>query len=212
MRGRQISSILLGFHRRVTVEPMALRAPDWQPRAQAHGRITVFLDRDGVLVRDRPDYVKGWGEVEIVPGAFAALARLRSAGARIFVATNQSAVGRGIVRRETVDDIHERLARIAEAHGAPIDGFLVCPHRPDEGCACRKPKPGLLLQAQRERGFDLSTAYMVGDQASDALAALAAGCTPILVGHDAPTVSGSLRARTLDDAVDLILDASRLDS
>jgi len=156
--------------------------------------------------------VKGWAEVEIVPGAFAALARLRSAGARIFVATNQSAVGRGIVRRETVDDIHERLARIAEAHGAPIDGFLVCPHRPDEGCACRKPKPGLLLQAQHERGFDLSTAYMVGDQASDALAALAAGCTTILLGPEAPKVSGSLRARTLDDAVDLILDASRLDS
>ncbi len=212
MRARQISSIPLGFHRRVTVEPMAVRAPDWQPRAQAHGGVTVFLDRDGVLVRDRPDYVKGWAEVEIVPGAFAALARLRSAGARIFVATNQSAVGRGIVRRETVDDIHERLARIAEAHGAPIDGFLVCPHRPDEGCACRKPKPGLLLQAQHERGFDLSTAYMVGDQASDALAALAAGCTPILLGPEAPNVSGSLRARTLDDAVDLILDASRLDS
>lgn len=212
MRARQISSIPLGFHRTVTVEPMGLRAPDWQPRAQAHGEVTVFLDRDGVLVRDRPDYVKGWAEVEIVPGAFAALARLRSAGARIFVATNQSAVGRGIVRRETVDDIHERLARIAEAHGAPIDGFLVCPHRPDEGCACRKPKPGLLLQAQRECGFDLSTAYMVGDQASDALAALAAGCTPILLGRDAPNVSGSLRARTLDDAVDLILDARCLDS
>jgi len=212
MRARQISSIPLGFHRHVTVEPMALRAPDWQPRAQAYREVTVFLDRDGVLVRDRPDYVKGWAEVEIVPGAFAALARLRSAGARIFVATNQSAVGRGIVRREAVDDIHERLARIAEAHGAPIDGFLVCPHRPDEGCACRKPKPGLLLQAQRERGFDLSTAYMVGDQASDALAALAAGCTPILVGREAPHVGGSLRALSLDDAVDLILDGSRLAS
>ena len=196
----------------MTAEPMAPPAPFGEPKAKTYRSVTVFVDRDGVLVRDRPDYVKGWGEVEIVPGALAALARLRSAGVRIFVATNQSAVGRGIVRRETVDDIHGRLARIAEAHGAPIDGFLVCPHRPDEGCACRKPKPGLLLQAQRERGFDLSTAYMVGDQASDALAALAAGCTPILLGRDAPTVSGSLRARTLDDAVDLILDASRLDS
>jgi len=178
-------------------------------RAKTRRAVAVFLDRDGVLVRNRPDYVKGWGEVEIVPGAFAALARLRSAGAHILVATNQSAVGRGIVPRETVDEIHERLARIAEAHGAVIDGFLVCPHRPDEGCACRKPKAGLLLQAQRDRGLDLSTAYMVGDQASDALAALAAGCTPILVGDDAPNVAGSLRARTLGDAVDLILDESR---
>jgi D-glycero-D-manno-heptose 1,7-bisphosphate phosphatase len=196
----------------MAAEPMALRTQDWQTRVRPGRQITVFLDRDGVLVRDRPDYVKGWSEVEIVPGAFAALARLRSAGARIFVATNQSAVGRGIVRREAVDDIHERLARIAEAHGAPIDGFLVCPHRPDDGCACRKPKPGLLLQAQRESGLDLSNAYMVGDQASDALAALAAGCTPILLGDEAPNVSGSLRARTLDGAVDLIVGAGRSDS
>src|SRR2546428_11768576 len=211
MRHRQVASIRRVLDPPMTAEPMAPRAPFGEPQAKTYRSVTVFFDRDGVLVRDRPDYVKGWGEVEIVPGVLAALARLRSAGARIFVATNQSAVGRGIVRRETVDDIHERLARIAEAQGAPIDGFLVCPHRPDEGCACRKPKPGLLLQAQRERGFDLSTAYMVGDQASDALAALAAGCTPILLGRDAPNVSGSLRARTLDDAVDLILDASRLD-
>jgi D-glycero-D-manno-heptose 1,7-bisphosphate phosphatase len=156
--------------------------------------------------------VKGWDEVEIVPGAFAALARLRSAGARILVATNQSAVGRGIVRRETVDGIHERLARIARAHGGPIDGFLVCPHRPDDGCECRKPKPGLLMQAQRERGLDLSAAFMVGDQESDALAALAAGCTPILLGDGAPDVSGCLRARTLGGAVDLILGTMSVDS
>jgi histidinol-phosphate phosphatase family protein len=201
MRARQISSIRVGFHRRVAVEPMAPR-----------GAVTVFLDRDGVLVRNRPDYVKGWGEVEIVPGAFAALARLRSAGASVLVATNQSAVGRGIVRRETVDEIHDRLAHVAQDHGAVIDGFFVCPHRPDEGCSCRKPKPGLLLQAQRERGLDLSAAYMVGDQASDALAALAAGCTPILLGDEAPNVDGSLRARSLGDAVDLILDESRLDA
>jgi histidinol-phosphate phosphatase family protein len=212
MRARQISSIRLGFHRRVAVEPIAPRASGRQRRAKASREVTVFLDRDGVLVRNRSDYVKGWDEVEIVPGAFAALARLRSAGARILVATNQSAVGRGIVRRETVDDIHDRLARIARAHGGPIDGFLVCPHRPDDGCQCRKPKPGLLMRAQRERGLDLSAAFMVGDQASDALAALAAGCTPILLGDGAAEVSGSLRARTLGDAVDLILHATGVDS
>jgi len=202
----------MGFHRGVTAEPMVCRTPDWQPGPKAYRDITVFVDRDGVLVRDRPDYVKGWAEVEIVPGAFAALARLRSAGAHVLVATNQSAVGRGIIGREAVDDIHDRLARLAIAHGALIDDFLVCPHRPNEGCECRKPKPGLLLQAQHERGLDLSTAYMVGDQASDALTAIAAGCTPILVGEAPPKVDGSLRVRTLDDAVDLILDASRSDS
>jgi len=191
---------------------MAPPAARGRPWAKSHADITVFVDRDGVLLRDRPDYVKSWAEVEIVPGAFAALARLRAAGARVLVATNQSAVGRGIVSREAVDDIHARLARIALAHGARIDGFLVCPHRPDEGCACRKPKPGLLLQAQRERGLDLSTAYMVGDQASDALTGIAAGCTAILLGDGAPVVSPCWRAQRLSDAVDLILDASRCDS
>src|SRR4029077_3640248 len=102
-----------------------------------------------------------------------------------------------------------RPPQIAEAHGAPIDGFLVCPHRPDEACACRKPKPGLLLQAERDSRVDLATAYMVGEQASDALAGLAAGCTPILLGDEAPDVTGSLRARSLDDAVNLILAAGR---
>ena len=168
----------------------------------------MFVDRDGVLVRDRPGYVKSWAEVEILPGAFAALARLAQAGARVLVATNQSVVGRGIVTRKAVDEIHARLARIAIAEGARIDGFLVCPHRPDEGCTCRKPRPGLLLEAQREHGVDLSTAYMIGDQASDALTGLAAGCTPILLGDGAPEVAGSWRAASLNGAVDLILGAA----
>jgi D-glycero-D-manno-heptose 1,7-bisphosphate phosphatase len=180
-----------------------------RPQSEPRRDITVFVDRDGVLVRDRPGYVKSWAEVEILPGALAALARLAAAGARIFVATNQSAVGRGIVSRDVVDDIHARLASAAAAHGARIDDFLVCPHRPDDGCSCRKPKPGLLLQAQRDRGLDLSKAYMVGDQASDALTGIAAGCTPILLGDEAPSVETSWRAPTLSGAVDLILDASR---
>jgi histidinol-phosphate phosphatase family protein len=211
MRARQVASIHVGFDPHMTAEPMAPPAPCEQPKAKSYRDITVFVDRDGVLVRDRPDYVKAWAEVEIVSGAFAALARLRAAGARIFVATNQSVVGRGIVRRETVDDIHDRLARIALAHGARIDGFLVCPHRPDDACACRKPKPGLLLQAQRELGLDLSAAFMVGDQVSDVVTALAAGCTPILLGDPAPGETASWRAHSLDDAVDLILNASRSD-
>jgi histidinol-phosphate phosphatase family protein len=191
---RQLSSIRLRFDSNVTAE-------------------TVFLDRDGVLVRDRPDYVKSWAEVEIVPGSLEALGRLSSAGAQVFVATNQSAVGRGIVPRDTVDDMHARLAQLAVEHGGHIAGFLVCPHRPEDECECRKPKPGLFLQAQRDYGVDLSSAYMVGDQLSDALAAVAAGCTAILVGDQPAEVSRHWRvARTLPDAVDLILEGGRLDS
>lgn len=213
MRSRQVSSIRLGFHRGVTAEPQTVGAPARQPGPKASREITVFLDRDGVLVRDRTDYVKSWSEVEIVPGSLEALGRLRLAGARIFVATNQSAVGRGVLPREALDDIHARLARIAVEHGAWIDGFLVCPHRPDDGCGCRKPRPGLLLQAQRAFNLELFTAFMVGDQVSDALAAGAVGCTAILVGDQPPHVRRRWRvARSLAEAVDLILEASRLDS
>jgi D-glycero-D-manno-heptose 1,7-bisphosphate phosphatase len=191
---RQLSSIRLRFDSTVIAE-------------------TVFLDRDGVLVRDRPDYVKSWAEVEIVPGSFEALGRLSSAGTRVFVATNQSAVGRGIVPRGTVDEMHARLAELAIEHGGRIAGFLVCPHRPEDKCACRKPKPGLLFQAQREYGVDLGSACMVGDKLSDALAAVAAGCDAILVGDQPAEVTRRYRvAPTLPDAVDLILETGRLDS
>jgi D-glycero-D-manno-heptose 1,7-bisphosphate phosphatase len=200
------------FDRRVTAEPAILAAPTSPDGARALREFTVFVDRDGVLVRDRPDYVKDWSEVEIVPGSFEALGRLRSAGARVFVATNQSIVGRGIVRRQVVDELHARLADIAERHGARIESFLVCPHRPEDACACRKPKPGLLLQAGRASGVDLSRSFMVGDQVSDALAGVAAGCTAILLADRPADRATPWRVVPgLADAVDLILEARRSD-
>lgn len=212
MRARQLASIPVAFHRPVTMEPICPAGLS-QPDAVPGREVTVFVDRDGVLVRDRPDYVKGWAEVEIIPGAFEALARLRSAGAQVLVATNQSAVGRGIIGRDAVDEIHGRLADIAEHHGARIDAFLVCPHRPEDGCFCRKPKPGLLLEAQLERGVDLESAFMVGDQVSDGLAAVAAGCTPILLGDRPVDATAPWRVvPSLSDAVDLILESRGPDS
>jgi histidinol-phosphate phosphatase family protein len=203
----------MGFDRRVTAEPAILAAPASPEAARAHRELTVFVDRDGVLMRDRPDYVKDWSEVEIVPGSLEALGRLRSAGARVFVATNQSIVGRGIVSRDVVDDLHARLAAIAAQHGARIDGFLVCPHRPEDACACRKPKPGLLLQAELASGVDLSRAFMVGDKVSDALAGVAAGCTAILIADAPADATTPWRVVPgLADAVDLILEVSGSDS
>jgi D-glycero-D-manno-heptose 1,7-bisphosphate phosphatase len=198
------------FHRHVTAEALARAGPVRPAAGSAHSEITVFLDRDGVLVRHRPDYVKDWSEVEIVPGSFEALRRLRSAGARVYVATNQSAVGRGIVSRDVVDDLHARLADVAVRNGARIDGFFVCPHRPEDGCACRKPKPGLLLQAQVASGVDLSRAFMVGDQVSDALAGVAAGCTAILLADEPVEATAPWRVVPgLAGAVDLILGTER---
>lgn len=141
----------------------------------------VFLDRDGVLNRERKDYVKSWAEFEWLASALPTLRRLASWPAPIFVITNQSVIGRGIVAREVVDGIHAQLQRVAKECGGRIDKVYVCPHHPDEGCACRKPAPGLLRQAAAEHQLDLARCVFVGDAVTDALAADAAGCRSILV-------------------------------
>jgi len=141
----------------------------------------VFLDRDGVINENRDDYVKGWEEIRFLPGVFQALARLAATPFRIGLVTNQSAIGRGILTTEQVEEINRRLVEEIEAHGGRIDGVYYCPHRPDDGCDCRKPRPGLLLRAARELDLELDRSYLIGDAASDVEAAMAAGCRPILV-------------------------------
>lgn len=141
----------------------------------------ILLDRDGVINRERADYVKCWEEVEILPGALAALGRLAALPIPICVITNQSAIGRGVITRQTVDEIHRRLTQLITAHSGRIDAFFVCPHRPDEACICRKPKPGLLLQAAHRFSLDLSQCIMVGDSLTDHLAAAAVHCPSLLV-------------------------------
>ncbi len=141
----------------------------------------VFIDRDGVIVRNRPDYVKTWPEVEILPGALAGLRLLADARQRVFVITNQSAIGRGVIAAEAVDQIHTRLSVAVAAAGGWIEAFLVCPHAPDDRCPCRKPGPGLLHRARDRFGVDLRASCVVGDHETDVAAASAAGCRSILV-------------------------------
>jgi D-glycero-D-manno-heptose 1,7-bisphosphate phosphatase len=175
----------------------------------------IFLDRDGVINENRHDYVKAWDEVRFLPGSLAALARLAATPFLLVLISNQSPIGRGILTTEQVETINRRLVAEIEAHGGRIDGVYFCPHRPGDGCECRKPRPGLLLQAARDLELDLDCSYLVGDAVSDVEAAMAAGCRPILVltgrgaeqqprlrqqgyGH-VPVV------RDLAEAVDLIL-------
>jgi D-glycero-D-manno-heptose 1,7-bisphosphate phosphatase len=179
------------------------------------GRRAVFLDRDGVINRNREEYVLSWAEFEPIPGAFAAIRRLRAAGWTLVVVTNQSPIGRGLATAAAVDEIHRRMC--AQADGA-IARVYHCPHRPDEGCACRKPRPGMLCQAIEELGLDPAASWLVGDHPTDAEAAQAAGVRPILVrsgrgnaASDAALAAGGSFA-TADDlaaAADLILAASQ---
>lgn len=141
----------------------------------------IFLDRDGVICENRPDHVKSWSEFQFLPGALGALRRLAQAPLAIVVVTNQAIIRRGIVPASVVEEIHERMAWHVRRAGGRLDAIYYCPHRPDEGCSCRKPQPGLLLRAARDLGLELGRSYLIGDALTDIEAARAAGCQPLLV-------------------------------
>lgn len=145
------------------------------------GRRVVLLDRDGVLNVDRPESVQTVAAFELIEGAAQAVARLCDAGYTILVVTNQACVGRGDVSAETLEAIHDRLRADVAAVGGRISRIYVCPHRDEDGCDCRKPKPGLVARAQRDFGFEPAETWLVGDDERDVLAARAAGCRPALV-------------------------------
>jgi D-glycero-D-manno-heptose 1,7-bisphosphate phosphatase len=138
--------------------------------------MAVFLDRDGVINEDRPDYVKRWDEFAFLPGSLEALRLLREQGCRIIVITNQSIVGRRMVSETELCHIHNKMLKAVAVHGGKIDAIFYCPHSPEEGCACRKPKPGLIYQARDVYSLDLSQTCMIGDSLKDMQCARTAGC------------------------------------
>jgi D-glycero-D-manno-heptose 1,7-bisphosphate phosphatase len=144
-------------------------------------RPAVFLDRDGVLNRvvwreGKPASPRAVDELEIEPEAHEALAALRAAGYLLLVVTNQPDVRRGLMPAEALDAIHVRLAQTL-----PVDDIAACTHDNADDCACRKPKPGMLLELSRRHGVDLSRSWMVGDQDRDIACGKAAGCRTILL-------------------------------
>jgi D-glycero-D-manno-heptose 1,7-bisphosphate phosphatase len=144
-------------------------------------RPAIFLDRDGVINANRADYVKSWAEFHFLPDALAALRTLATLGWQTVVVTNQSAIGRGLLSAANVEQIHQQMIDAIHAAGGRIHGIYYCPHHPQAGCDCRKPKPGLLLQAQADLEIELSRSILVGDAVSDLQAAQAVGAFPILV-------------------------------
>lgn len=141
----------------------------------------VILDRDGVINKDSPLYIKSPEEWHPIEGSLEAIALLNKKGYRVFVATNQSGLARGFFNEATLSRIHDKMtSQLAEFDGH-IEEIVYCPHMPDEACACRKPEPGMLLTLSERHGFDLSSCAFVGDSLKDIEAALAVDALPQLV-------------------------------
>jgi D-glycero-D-manno-heptose 1,7-bisphosphate phosphatase len=185
------------------------------PMKRKQTRGTVFLDRDGVINVDRSDYVKSWAEFKFLPQVFEALRLLRKNNLRVVVVTNQSAVGRGLMSIRTLRGIHEKMLRAIEKRGGRIEAIYFCPHRPDESCECRKPKPGLVLRAKKDLKIDLSRSYLVGDSRKDVELARSVRVKCVQIRQNASqkpssvdgewTFERPISARTLCEAVDHIL-------
>ena len=141
----------------------------------------VILDRDGVINFDSPNYIKSPEEWIPIPGSIEAIARIKAEGWKVVVATNQSAVGRGIIQLTDLFDIHAKLLNCVRQFGADIDGIFFCPHRPSQECACRKPKPGMFQEITKRFGVVGKYCITVGDSLRDLKAAEAISARSFLV-------------------------------
>jgi D-glycero-D-manno-heptose 1,7-bisphosphate phosphatase len=141
----------------------------------------VILDRDGVVNEDSDAYIKSPEEWIPIPGSLEAIARLNHAGYRVVIATNQSGVARGLFSMAELDAIHQKLHSALARLGGQLDGIYFCPHGPDDGCSCRKPRPGLLHEIAARQGIELTGVPAIGDSLRDLEVARAVGATPILV-------------------------------
>ena len=157
----------------------------------------IFLDRDGVINKNRDDYVKNVSELEIFSFISNPIKKLKELGFQIIVITNQSAVNRGLTSHENVKEIHDSINDFLKKNDTSIDYFYYCPHSPDENCLCRKPKPGLIFQAANELDIDLSSSWMIGDRDSDIIAGESVGCKTIKIKSD----------MTLEDAVKILMES-----
>lgn len=173
----------------------------------------VFLDQDGVINQDSTEYVKSWDEFHFIPGSLEALRLLYEKGFCVIVITNQSAVGRGMITMKTLMNMHIKMRKAVRKAGGKIYDVFFCPHRPDEHCDCRKPEPGLILQAQEEYGIVLSKSIMVGDNGKDVMAGKNAGVGKtvlVLTGSGAAAQNELMKSGTPPDFVaEDLLDAAK---
>lgn len=169
----------------------------------------VFLDRDGVINQKAPEgsYVTLWAQVQFFPGAAEAVKRIREAGFEVIVVSNQRAVAKGLIAEAELESLHLRMWQEFFHGEKGFDAVYYCPHDSDPPCECRKPQPGMLLTAARNRGIDLPSSWIVGDSESDVQAGRRAGCRTIRIGS--PDILSSIGAdavaESLAQAVNVIL-------
>lgn len=141
----------------------------------------IFLDRDGVINEDSPNYIKSPDEWRAIPGSLEAIAQLNQQGFKVVIISNQSGIGRGYFSYATLETIHHKMQQELAKLNGHIDAILFCPHHPDENCQCRKPKPKILLDALAKFNLTANDALFVGDAWTDVLLAKNAGCDAVLV-------------------------------
>ncbi len=141
----------------------------------------LILDRDGVINEDSDEYIKSADEWQPIPGSIEAIAKLSKSGFQIYVATNQSGLGRKLFSQQQLDAMHEKMLNLVKHQGGKVEGIFYCPHQPGDNCDCRKPKPGLLIQISEHAGHSLYGVPVIGDSLRDLEAALAVDAKPLLV-------------------------------
>jgi D-glycero-D-manno-heptose 1,7-bisphosphate phosphatase len=152
----------------------------------------IILDRDGTIIEER-EYLSEPDQVTLIPGAGAALRELQQMGFGLVVITNQSGVGRGIFDHDQLERVHQRFKQLLDCEGVRLDGVYVCPHAPDDNCACRKPKLGLIEKAAKELGFKVHDSIVIGDKAGDIEMGRSVGALTFLVrtGYGAQVAADS---------------------
>jgi D-glycero-D-manno-heptose 1,7-bisphosphate phosphatase len=188
----------------------------WINTPQRHLRPFLLLDRDGVINEDRPDYIKHRREFQFYPDALQALRWLREHHILVVLISNQSGLNRGIITWEDFWDIHAWMLRGIQNSGGDILGACYCPHRPEEGCSCRKPSPGMIKAASEIFRFPLPETYFIGDRDSDLLAANRAGCRGVNldrfggnIEHPPPVPGADLAIESCSSLMDAVLALSK---
>ena len=181
----------------------------------------VFVDRDGTVCFDK-HYLSDPDGLELIPTVAEGIRKLNEGEIPVIMVTNQSGIGRGFFTEETLGRIHERLKEMLQERSAKVDDTFYCPHLPNSGCSCRKPEPGMLLQAQKKHGFDLSRSFVVGDRMMDIEMAHKVNAVGVLVPEpgDQYNVKEEIKrskdrpdfqAHSFAEAVDWILSRKRMD-